>query len=97
MVPFECESKIDPKIAIEFHQRRLEIEEAEPPKLRVIDLLCHNELVAAKYQHGKVYPIGPLRRWLGHLIDLEVTKILDKPRDLRLPESGPVNSAVSAA
>ena len=82
MVPHELDREIDAETETGFRQRRLEIEEGEPPKLRVIDLLCHNELAAGvtMYAHATSYEINRLRRWIGHFVDLEVQDILDKPR-----------------
>ena len=82
MVPHERDRDIDASTEAGFRQRRLEIEEGEPPKLRVIDLLCHNELAVGvrMYAHSTSYEIKPLQRWIGHFVDLEVQDILDKPR-----------------
>ena len=82
MVPHEHHEGVDGALATGFRQRRLEIEEREPPKLRVIDLLCHNELVASTYRHDKLYPIGLVRRCIGHFLDVEVDDALDHPRDV---------------
>ncbi len=81
MSPFEDNLTIDPTVESRFRQKRLEIEADEPPKLRVIDLLCHNELVQSTYTHDKVYDIGLIRWIVGHVIDLEVGGIVDKPRE----------------
>lgn len=56
-----------------FRQQRLDIEEDEPPKLRVIDVLCHNELATATGR-GHTYPFPWWKRALGHFMDMEVTK-----------------------
>jgi hypothetical protein len=80
MVPYEHDENVDAATATGFRQRRLEIEESEPPKLRVIDLLCHNELVTSTYRHEKIYPIGPVRRCIGHVLDIEVADILARPK-----------------
>ena len=45
--------QVNTTTAVEFRQRRVEIEEREPPKLRVIDLLCHNELGTSTYRYKK--------------------------------------------
>ena len=68
MVPHEHDENVDAAVATGFRQRRLEIEESEPPKLRVIDLLSHNELVTSAYRHEKLYPVGLVRRWVGHVL-----------------------------
>ena len=82
MVPREGDTDVDAATADAFRQRRLEIEEAEPPKLRVIDILCHNELVTSTYTHWKVYPVGCVRYVVGHVLDIEVAKILEHPKDV---------------
>ena len=55
MLPFEADRDISSDKVTEFQQARIELEETEPPKLRVIDLLCHNELVmgVSAYRNGK--------------------------------------------
>ena len=82
MVPHEHNENVGAAVATGFRQRRLEIEESEPPKLRAIDLLCHNELVTSTYRHEKVYPVGPVRRWVGHVLDVEVADILARPKEV---------------
>ena len=47
------DARVNTTTAVEFRQRRVEIEEREPPKLRVIDLLCHNELGTSTYRYKK--------------------------------------------
>lgn len=81
MVPHEHDESPAAATATGFRQRRLEIEESEPPKLRVIDLLCHNELVTSTYRSGHLYPVGPVRRWVGHVVDIEVADILAHPKE----------------
>lgn len=77
MVPWEHRtSELDATQATDFRQRRLEIEESEPPKLRVVDILCHNELVTSSYRHELVFPVGRLKRWVGHVFDVEVDDVL---------------------
>lgn len=82
MVPFEHDRQIRNEIATGFRQQRLEIEESEPPKMRVIDILCHNELVAGvqTYHHWSSYPVGWARRVVGQFVDIEVDKILANPK-----------------
>ena len=82
IVPHEYDESVDAATVTGFRQRRLEVEELEPPKLRVIDLLCHNELVTSTYRHEKIYPIGWARRWIGHVWDVEVADILEKPKEV---------------
>ena len=82
MVPHEHDENVDAAVATGFRQRRLEIEETEPPKLRVIDLLCHNELVTSTNRHEKLYPVGLVRRCVGHVLDVEVADILERPKEV---------------
>ena len=82
MVPHEFDENIDAATAASFRQRRLEIEESEPPKLRVIDILCHNELAISTYRHDKLYPVGLARRCIGHFLDIEVGDALQNPKDV---------------
>lgn len=97
MVPWEHRtSELDATQVTEFRQRRLRIEESEPPKLRVVDILCHNELVASSYRHELVFPVGRLKRWVGHVFDVEVDDVLKEgARPPSLGDSGV--DAVAAA
>ena len=38
---------LTPESLVELRTRRLDVEAAEPPVYRVLDVLCHNELVTA--------------------------------------------------
>lgn len=82
MVPREHDKGVSAEAATAFRQRRLEIEESEPPKLRAIDLLCHNELVISIYRHDKIYPVVLWKRWVGHVWDVEVDDSLESAREL---------------
>jgi hypothetical protein len=53
----------------EFEDRRLSIEADEEPPLRILDVLCHNELVRATQSNGTQYKIGPIQRMLAQWID----------------------------
>ena len=70
MTSFEKNRDIDAEIEFDFRRRRLEIEADEPAKMRVMDILCHNELCEAVYPGHLIYPVPPWRRWLGHFIDI---------------------------
>ena len=55
---------------IAFTNRRLEIEEEEPPKLCVLDVLCHNELVeSGGYDEKHKRPIGRVQRFFAQFFD----------------------------
>ena len=79
MVPHEEREEATEAEAVAFRQRRVEIEQDEPLKMRAIDLLCHNELVQSTYRHEPTYPIGRWQRWVGHIADVDVTDVLKKP------------------
>lgn len=88
LVPYEDESEeLDVPLA-DFQRRRLAIEADEPPKLRVVDLLSHNDLVRGTYTHGSIYPICSCRRLLGHIFDINVDKELANAKPFLPFESG---------
>lgn len=89
IVPHEHDGSVSAEAATGFRQRRLEIEESEPPKLRAIDLLCHNELAISTYRHDKIYPVVWWKRWVGHVWDVEVDDSLESAREVsRLDSPG---------
>jgi hypothetical protein len=50
---------------------RLDIEAGEPPVLRVLDLICHNELLKASgYDKTHSFKIGYIRAALANFIDI---------------------------
>lgn len=60
---------------VEFRNERLRIEADEPPILRVLDVICHNEVVRSEGRREYERPIGPLQRafssffdWRGHAL-----------------------------
>ncbi|MGE4528704.1 MAG: hypothetical protein AB7D00_10090 [Rhodospirillaceae bacterium] len=51
-------------------QRRLKIEEDEPTKLSILDVMCHNELVRADgCDSDDFWEIGPIQRLLANFYD----------------------------
>ncbi len=53
---------------VELTNARLEIEQDEPPTLRTLDILCHNELVRALgYGNEHMHALPFWRRWLAHV------------------------------
>ena len=89
MVPHEVDSStLDGDGLTRFQQRRLSIEADEPPKLRVVDLLSHNDLVRSTYTHGSIHPIGLFRRACGHAFDVNVEKALSSAAPYQPFESG---------
>ena len=60
----------------EFAARRLAIEADEPPVLRVLDALCHNELVTALgLDDAERAAVTPLQRWLAPLVDVRPDRL----------------------
>jgi hypothetical protein len=54
----------------ELECRRLEIEAEEPPKLAVLDVICHNELLVAEGRDLDDYcDVGPIQRILSDVGD----------------------------
>ena len=59
-----------PKFLTKINKRRLEIEANEPPVLRVLDTLCHNELMRAMgYDQSKQIEVGVFQRLFAHCFD----------------------------
>lgn len=80
MVPHEADRESVPSEALaDFKKRRLAIEADEPPKLRVVDLLSHNDLVRATYTHGSIYRVGFFRSALGRVLDVNVDEAAKNP------------------
>ena len=78
MTPFEKRRELDAEVEFGFRRRRLEIEADEPAKMRVMDILCHNELCAAAYPHHPTYPVSLWRCWLGHFVDVGEGRAADE-------------------
>lgn len=70
MTPHEKSREMAAEVEFGFRRRRLEIEADEPAKMRVMDVLCHNELCEALYPDVRIYPVAAWRRWLGHFFDV---------------------------
>ena len=66
----------DPERLTEWQAARLEIEAAEPPVLRVLDALCHDELIRA-YGHDEAQRsnVSWLQRALANVIDLRPDRL----------------------
>jgi hypothetical protein len=64
-----------------FVNQRLEIEEDEPPHLRVLNILCHNELVKASgYDKKHLVHVGRFARFVADVFDFGADK-LEKQMD----------------
>lgn len=60
----------------EVMEARLTIEAEEPPVLRVLDCMCHNEQMRAMgYGPDELAKIGPLQRLFAHIFDWREAKI----------------------
>lgn len=89
MVPFEKNRDLEAQDEERFRRRRLEIEADEPAKLRVMDILCHNELCEGTYPEHAIYPVAAWRRWLGHFIDIGEGQIAGQLTSARRRHASP--------
>ena len=64
----------------ELTARRLEIEATEPPILRVLDAMCHNELLTALgVDEGQRARVTRLQRWLANWADFRADRLRKHP------------------
>ena len=71
-----AERPIDVQALAKFKAQRLEIEADEPPVHRVLDLMCHNELLHAMgYERKQFVRIRFYQRWLAPFFDVQDHKI----------------------
>ena len=71
LIPEESFSRLD-----ELETQRLEIEAGEPPPLRVLDSMCHNELARALgYPSSEFKGIRWYQRLLAQFMDIQEHKI----------------------
>ena len=55
---------------VEMCSRRLEIEKGEPPIKRIVDVICHNELVyALGYDESEYQPIPKYKQLTAHFVN----------------------------
>lgn len=67
----------DEQSLAKFTAARLEIEADEPPVHRVLDLMCHNELLHAMgYERSRFIRIRFYQRWLAPFFDVQDHKII---------------------
>jgi hypothetical protein len=70
------EADVKEKDLRRFTAERLEIEQDEPPKLRVLDCECHNELVIAMgYPKDHLAKIRFYQRWFAQFLDVHADAI----------------------
>jgi hypothetical protein len=70
---------LNPDKLREFQAERLVIELDEPPIMRVLDTICHNELCEALgYDDCEFYKVGWLQSLLAHAVDLWPSRIKKK-------------------
>ncbi len=76
-IELECQMElaagpIDAQSLARFRAHRLKIEGDEPPVLRVLDAMCHNELARAMGYEKKYFArIRFYQRWLAHFFDVQ--------------------------
>lgn len=97
MVPFEKNRDMEAEDEERFRRRRLEIEADEPAKMRVMDILSHNELCEAAYPAHSIYPVAAWRRWLGHFIDIGEGRIDGQPSSAQRRDAAPGQENLSAS
>ena len=67
---------VTPERLAELTARRLKIEAAEPPILRVLDAMCHNELLTALGgDEGQRASVTRLQRWLANWADFRADRV----------------------
>ena len=60
----------------ELRGRRLEIKAGEPPPLRVLDVICHNELARAMgYDKSERAKVGRIQRLAANFMDINAHKL----------------------
>ena len=65
-----------PERPAELKARRLQIEATEPPILRVLDAMCHNELLTALGgDEGQRARVTRLQRWLANWADFRADRL----------------------
>lgn len=63
----------------QFQAERLLIEADEPPAMRVLDTICHNELCEAMgYDRCEFYDVKPWQALFAHIVDLWPSRITKK-------------------
>ena len=86
MVCAQAEAELTAPVVATFQARRLSIEAKEPPHYRVLNMMCHNELVRALGRDpAQCADIGLLRRIVANVIDLPGR--IDKRSRVALPPS----------
>lgn len=71
------EKPIDAQSLAKYKACRLEIEADEPPVHRVLDMMCHNELLRAMgYGKSHFARIRFYQRWLAHFFDFRDDKVV---------------------
>ena len=56
--------------------KRLEIEEKEPPKLEILDIMCHNDICRSMgYEKCEEWEITRLQKYFAQLVDIHSPKM----------------------
>lgn len=82
-IELECQLLADPAhdLLQQISAARLTIEMGEPPVLRVLDALCHNEQLRAQGQlEYRVGPITQLQRMFAQWLDIHPERIMPSAR-----------------
>ena len=71
----------------EFTARRLEIEMEEPPLLRVLNIICHNEEIIAQGSSAEPLPVKWWQRGMAAFLDLNAHRLLTEEHSALSPPS----------
>ncbi len=67
---------LDEELIRNVEDKRLKIEAAEPPVLRVLDTICHNELMRAMgHKKDEMIKVNIFQRWCAPFFDLSESQI----------------------
>jgi hypothetical protein len=76
--------------------KRLTIEADEPPIMRVLDILCHNELILARgYDRNELFYVPWYKRLFAHLINLSDESIVQRRQLKQETATPPANAEIS--
>ena len=78
---------IDVEELNDFTARRLKIEMREPPLLRVLNIMCHNEEIMARGLSAKPLPVKWWQRGMAAFLDLNVHRLLTEEHAALSPPS----------
>ena len=77
------QGSVKPTELVELEARRLAIEAREPPHLRALNLMCHNELVKAMGKSTRRYVDIPwYQRPLAQIVDINADRLEKRDREI---------------